>query len=146
MKKEHIKQEKKQKGAEKPEIVGKKQGKRDKKGRFVKGVSGNPKGKLPGTVSITTEIKRKLAEVPKGQRMSYLDVLVKGIIAKAVAEGDERMIKLIWNYVDGMPRQTHEVEGEIKTKLELDDKQFKQLIRIRAEGLDREKSGAEETN
>ena len=41
---------------------------RDEKGRFIEGCSGNPSGRPQGSVSITTEIKKKLSEIPEGQK------------------------------------------------------------------------------
>jgi len=86
---------------------------RDKKGRFVKGTSGNLNGRPTGSgVSITTEIKKKLEEVPKGEKATYLQLLLTKILTLAVEKGDQTMIRNIWNYVDGMPLQKIEAEIE----------------------------------
>ncbi len=45
-----------------------KQEKKKKPHRFKKGESGNPNGRPKGTISITTEIKKKLEQIPKGQK------------------------------------------------------------------------------
>lgn len=71
---------------------------------FHKGQSGNPAGRPPGSVSITAEIKKKLQEVPEGQQKSYLDLLINRIVKQAVVDGNEQMIKQIWNYIDGNPK------------------------------------------
>ena len=86
---------------------------------FKKGQSGNPKGRPSGSgISITTEIKRKLEEVPEGEKATNLQLLLDKILTLAVS-GDQRMIKDIWSYVDGMPKQSMEVEGkgELTVKL-----------------------------
>ena len=61
---------------------------------------GRPKG---SGISITTEIKKKLAEIPEGQKATYLQLLISRIMKQAIQDGDQQMIKQIWNYVDGLP-------------------------------------------
>lgn len=70
---------------------------------FLKMKSKN-KGKSFGNISITTEIKKKLLEIPKGQKDTYLEILITKILEKAI-EGNERIIRDIWNYIDGTSRQ-----------------------------------------
>lgn len=77
---------------------------------WEKGQSGNPAGRPPGSVSITAEIKRKLQEVPEGQQKSYLELLINRILKQAVVDGNEQMIKQIWSYIDGPPRQAEDPE------------------------------------
>ena len=93
---------------------------------FVPGVSGNPEGRPKGAgISITTEVKRKLAEIPEGQRATYLELLINRIMKQAIQDGDQQMITRIWNYVDGMPTQRNEiagVDGEPLIILRNDDK------------------------
>ena len=86
---------------------------------FPKGVSGNPKGKKPGTISVVAGIKRKLEEVPDGQKTTYLELLINRIFKQAIQEGNEQMIKIIVNYVDGMPVQAVEnkTEGSLEIKI-----------------------------
>jgi hypothetical protein len=105
---------------------------RDKRGRFLPGSSGNPEGgdgRPPGSISITREIRKKLLEIPKGSRKTYLKILVSKIIKKAVIDGDYQMIKQIWSYLDGIPKfeaekfkeenvqQSAEVDPEVKLKI-----------------------------
>ena len=95
---------------------------RNEKGQIIKGTA-NPYGRPKGSgISITTELKRKLEEVPEGQKANYLQLLIQRIVKQAIVDGDQQMIKNIWNYVDGMPKQTmgfdddvHEVKITIKT-------------------------------
>ena len=87
---------------ETPEITG---DNRDEHGRFLPGTSGNPNGR-PHGISITDAIKAKLKEVPEGQQKSYLELLINKIMHKAIVEGDHSTLKDIWNYVDGLPRES----------------------------------------
>ena len=81
---------------------------------FPKGISGNPKGKPKGTFSLISILKRELQKIPpelKGkERKMYAEILIKKQLHKAIIEGDEQSIKLIWNYVEGMPRQPIDLE------------------------------------
>lgn len=82
---------------------------RDAKGRFVKGVSGNPEGagagRRKGSVSITRRLREELLNIPAKQKLTYLEALVKKMLKKAIVDEDTQMIKLIWNYIDGPPEQ-----------------------------------------
>ena len=90
---------------------------RDEKGRFKPGYSGNPQGRPKG-ISITEMIKRKLEEVPPGEKRTYLEALILKILKKAIIDEDSQMIKNIWNYVDGMPKEKIEMEsGELPFKV-----------------------------
>ena len=85
---------------------------RDDQGRFLPGVSGNPEGKKPGTLSITAEIKKKLQEMPEGKDKTYLHYLIEKIMKKAVIDEDQQTIKQIWNYIDGMPKESMDLRVE----------------------------------
>lgn len=85
---------------------------RDERGRFLSGHSGNSRGKPKGSLSITARIKEELEKIPKGFKISYLEVLVKIILKKALLEGDREMIKTIWQYIDGTPKQHMDIKTE----------------------------------
>ena len=85
----------------------------DKPWLFKKGQSGNPNGRPTGSVSITAEIKKKLQEIPDGQQKSYLELLINRILKQAVVDGNEQMIKLCWNYLEGLPKEDVRVTGEV---------------------------------
>jgi len=70
---------------------------------------GRPKG---SGISITTAIKRELVNIPEGQKATYLQILIKKILKKAIIEGDQQTQKLIWNYIDGMPKQSMDVTSD----------------------------------
>ena len=89
-----------------PEITGES---RNPDGTFKEGVSGNPAGKPKGSLSITAEIKKKLEEVPEGQKKTYLQLLISRIMKDAIQDGDGQMISKIWAYVDGMPKESKDI-------------------------------------
>jgi len=89
---------------EEPKKNGTKRIDRDEKGRFIQG---NPGGGRPkGSVSVVEAIKRKLKEIPKDSKKSYLEYLTDALFSKAIKDKDINAIKDIINRVDGMPKQT----------------------------------------
>ena len=72
--------------------------------RFKQGKSGNPEGRPKGSVSITSAIRRKLEETNPKTKRQYVDDLVDVMIDKALREKDFRVIKEIWNHIDGLPK------------------------------------------
>jgi len=90
---------------------------REANGQLKKGVILNPNGRPAGAKNFTTKIKEALLLVAQrgedGKEMSYEEALVKKILKLAIIDGDQQMIKLIWNYLDGMP--TYRLEGNIST-------------------------------
>lgn len=70
------------------------------------GESGNPNGRPPKGYSITEAFKSMLAAEPEVKAQ-----IVAAIKQKAI-EGDSAAQKLVWNYMDGMPKQGIEVTGE----------------------------------
>ncbi len=126
---------------------------RNEKGQFAEGHSGNPTGegagRPKGSISITEQIKKKLEEIPPNEKKTYLEALVLKILKKAMVDEDQQMIKTIWNYVDGMPKQNillglDEIIGEIKIEIKkpkdensgtpIDDSLPKELGGISKEG------------
>lgn len=85
---------------------------------FKPGQSGNPKGKKKGTLSMTTKLKEAITKISEGNEEPDDVIIVKKVLEKAKA-GDERMINLIWNYIDGKPLQQIEnkVTGDLTINL-----------------------------
>lgn len=85
--------------------------------KFKKGNPGG--GRKVGSISVVSKIKARLRKIPKGKKHTYLSFLVKKIFDKAIKDGDEQMIKLICNYVDGMPKQSNDInlEGKLEAVL-----------------------------
>ena len=81
--------------------------------RFRKGESGNPAGRPKESVSLLTILKRQLQEIPKGlsseERKQKAELLVKRQLDKAITEGDNEQIRLIWNYVEGKPKESVDI-------------------------------------
>lgn len=84
---------------------------------FKKGQSGNPAGKPPGTISIISELKKKLKEKPPGEKRTYLEAFIMKILKKALYDEDVKMMIEIMRYIDGMPRQQIEMKGDINMSM-----------------------------
>lgn len=84
-----------------PENAGEKQEIRDEKGRFVPGVSGNPAGKPPGTISIMSKIKKKFEEDPE---------LFESYVAEVLT--DPKLRQEIIRQLDGAPQQKMDVTSD----------------------------------
>lgn len=82
---------------------------------FQPGQSGNPGGKPKGTKNFTSIVKEALEKTAldkkSGEQFEIREALANKIVQMALA-GNEKMIRLLWNYLDGMPIQkvdnTHE--------------------------------------
>jgi hypothetical protein len=86
-------------------------------GLFAKGNSGGP-GRPPGVKNFTTKVREALEKISEGGKHTYEELFVKAILKKAIADQDATIIKLIWNYLDGMPDQNLHID---KYKEEIDD-------------------------
>ena len=85
---------------------------------FPPGVSGNPKGRPKDSISLTTAIKRRLRELTPDGKREAIEMLADNIIQDALDSSDN-MRKLIWNYIDGLPKQSTkiEIEGELPVRV-----------------------------
>ena len=72
--------------------------------------NGRPKGTFG---SLTSLLKDKLEEVPEGKKEAYKDLFVKTLLHKALIEKDLQSMKMIMNYVDGLPKQDISLSGDI---------------------------------
>lgn len=66
--------------------------------------NGRPKG-----LSITEMVKEALEEIEPKTGKPWKDLIVKRILIKAVNDGDQQMIKAVWQYIDGMPKQSTDI-------------------------------------
>ena len=82
--------------------------------KWQKGKSGNINGRPPGTYSLVTILKKKLAEaVSKGGKEAG-EELVELWLKKARTEKDFNALKEIVRYVDGMPKQSTDITSDGK--------------------------------
>lgn len=75
---------------------------------FKKGEVHNPDGRPPKGYSITEWFQNMLKSSPEVK-----DAIGKSITKKAL-EGDTAAQKLVWNYMDGMPKQNLDVTSDGK--------------------------------
>ncbi len=77
---------------------------------FVKGQSGNPKGAPIKTDSLTFLMKEYLSATAKGEKKTNRQIFIEKAYNKAVKDGDGPTMKMIWNYIDGMPKTDSKLE------------------------------------
>lgn len=79
---------------------------------YQEGQSGNPNGRPPKGYSIT-ELMRELMETSvknkQGEMVNVRKAIALSILQKA-ADGDMVAGKMIWQYMDGMPKQLVEMD------------------------------------
>ena len=81
--------------------------------QFKPGQSGNPGGRPKG-FSITAMVRSELDKVEPKTQKKWGELVIKRILLKATNEGDTQMLKAIWSYIDGMPKQSmdHTTKGK----------------------------------
>lgn len=83
---------------------------RQKDGTFGPGNCANPNGKPEGSYSLLAILRKELAKCPEGQdKKSYGELIVRRMLKEAIEKGDVQQIKLIWNYIEGMPKESHDL-------------------------------------
>ena len=106
----------------KPENTGEIQAKRDNKGRFIIGVSGNPEGKPIGAKNFDTIFEEAIREIVKNNKLPIKDP-EKEMMIKAVVEalkGNFPFWKALAELRYGKPKESVEV-GFKKKMVILDD-------------------------
>lgn len=91
-----------------PTTNGEKTGKDPVTGRFLPG-NDLGEGRPPGIKNFTTKVREALEKIADGKDYTYEEAFIKSIMKKAIVEGDPSTQRLIWNYLDGLPRQTQDV-------------------------------------
>lgn len=75
---------------------------RNEAGQWIKGVSGNPAGRAPGTGSIVVEIRRALQEERDGEPLA---ATIARRLVEMAADGDLRAIRDVIDRIDGTPNR-----------------------------------------
>lgn len=78
---------------------------------FKPGQSGNPNGRPPKGHSITETIKAMMTEKPEIKKALGAKIL------EMAMKGDITAMKTLWNYIDGMPKQGLEFDGNMTIEI-----------------------------
>jgi len=84
---------------------------RGKRGRWLAGQSGNPKGRPKGQLSLTDELRRYLQDNPE-----ELKAIVMAFIA-LLKRGNVQAFQELLNRIDGRVSERHELEAKIPVTL-----------------------------
>lgn len=113
-------------------------------GQFIAGSSGNPKGRPCKEQSLAFLMAELLNYTQDGESKSNKEKFIEKVYEMAI-NGDHTAIKLVWNYIDGMPLNRSEITGkngtpllptEISEETEAEIQQIidEQLISMESEG------------
>ncbi len=70
----------------------------------------NRNGRPPGSLSITALVKEALLKKSNGEDgKSFVQQFVEKLLTKAIKDGDNPTQKLIWNYIDGLPKESLDI-------------------------------------
>lgn len=85
--------------------------------KYQKGISGNPRGR-PKRGETLTDLLREKIEVPKSPREKLIrkEKLIERLITLAEG-GDLAALKYIFDRIDGLPRQSIELDAAVDAKL-----------------------------
>ena len=107
-------------------------GKPPRETRFVKGRSGNPRGRPRGAKSFNTLLTDKLnepvtvAENGGRRKISKREAIVTQLVNRSAA-ADFRAIKILLDFLRDIERQTEPISSETAEFSEADDKVIEQL-------------------
>lgn len=77
----------------------------------------NRDGRPVGTKNFTTKVRQALEKIAEGKNYTYEEAFIKSILKKAIVDGDSQIMRLIWNYLDGMPVQ--KISGDSNNPFEI---------------------------
>ncbi len=82
-------------------------------GRLLPGNTANPHGRPPGSLSLIGLLKKHLEEVPDGEKRTRAELFIQKTLAKAM-KGDPGSEKLVWNYIEGLPKSSLDITSDGK--------------------------------
>lgn len=98
----------------KPTNNGENTGKDPITGKFLPGNTLSP-GKPKGAKHLTTLLFQALQKKIPGRDETYQDKLIERILTEAIVKGKGEQIRMIMNYVDGMPTQGIDITSNDET-------------------------------
>lgn len=93
-------------------------------GRFLPGHAGpgRPKGSQSLTTKVKLALEKTFVDAKTGEQHTFYEAFINKILHKGITEGDPTIMRLIWNYLDGMPLQGIELRS--KVEVSIDDIRF----------------------
>lgn len=87
------------------------------------GQSGNPNGRPPKEVCLTNLMKEFLWGTDPETKKERRQVVIEKVYEKAMADGDQAMMKMLWSYIEGMPQGKLDLtsKGESLVPQDLED-------------------------
>lgn len=87
-----------------------------KEHQFKPGQSGNPKGRKPGTKGLKATLMEALEVMSNikdksGKTLTFREALAAKTLQDAI-KNDSQSRKLIWQYMEGMPSQSHIIDPD----------------------------------
>ena len=95
--------------------IGEKRENRQPNGTFGPGNLANPNGRP--TFSLVSILKEQLQEVPEGEKETQAQLLIKRMIKSAIKNGNDQQIKNILQYIEGLPKQSVDLNGDLTYRL-----------------------------
>tara|TARA_R110002020_G_scaffold316911_1_gene532544 strand:- start:79 stop:444 length:366 start_codon:yes stop_codon:yes gene_type:complete len=96
-----------------------------KRFQWKKGESGNPTGRPKGSVSLETELRKRLSDGEVGDRI--VQDLIDEAIRQALA-GEYKFFNLIWERMDGKVTDRVSIQAEAPIFDEDDMKRFEKIV------------------
>lgn len=97
-------------------------------GRFGENNPGKPTGALSITALIKQEMMKEALNT-KGEKKQYIAFFIESLLKKAIQEGDHATQKMIWNYIDGMPKGSLDLTTKGQKINSFDEAQIKRVAK-----------------